>query len=615
MTLAEIIKSKVDELYETYNSLNQEKDKNNIESLKNEINKLNTLISLLSKEFKNLKDLNYQDISNYISLKEQDLKNVQLVLKAKYDANLPVNLTVTQLELIKNILKELEDKQELLIKTVKEEEEKINNNKEEVSKIEESILNLEYLHEKVTAEDDYSLLNLEDFKNLSIIFDDKNTSSKLKIDLLKSIIEYNENIENHNKKIVTTTSIEEVKEYFRSFNFKEDMFSYIDKNKEEISRNIDLNNTKEILEYLDSKHILDKFSKGALLTIVLYSNKNTISNRYEDLKERKALFTPLFEIPSIWVNNLPRKTITRHKTPAKTSRNTQNNKLRSYSNRISYEEIMTNEEFLTNLGLNVSLSNKTNLKLLQTPKEKIIENINTYKLYGFFNEKDISTIIPSALAFYKVADKCDKLIEIGLLHSSSNNYTLLHPSVIQLMREENYALLYMLKREKTTEEYYKLIFSKARSSGLDRCLTTKSPTKFGYKLCSDVEIETFKQENFINQMDDKYISNANYYEEIITKENPITYQDDILTDKKIKVLEEQYRVDNNPYQYKIGNEIISRLKVLRCYSALKEKGIIDDNALLYSVTRGMYLDEKTFNTIKAVVKGRGEYDNGLSNKI
>ena len=615
MTLAEIIKSKVDELYETYNSLNQEKDKNNIESLKNEINKLNTLISLLSKEFKNLKDLNYQDISNYISLKEQDLKNVQLVLKAKYDANLPVNLTVTQLELIKNILKELEDKQELLIKTVKEEEEKINNNKEEVSKIEESILNLEYIHEKVTNEDDYSLLNLEEFKNLSIIFDDKNTSSKLKIDLLKSIIEYNENIENHNKKIVTTTSIEEVKECFRSFNFKEDMFSYIDKNKEEISRNIDLSNTKEILEYLDSKHILDKFSKGALLTIVLYSNKNTISNRYEDLKERKALFTPLFEIPSIWVNNLPRKTITRHKTPSKTSRNTQNNKLRSYSNRISYEEIMTNEEFLTNLGLNVSLSNKTNLKLLQTPKEKIIENINTYKLYGFFNEKDISTIIPSALAFYKVADKCDKLIEIGLLHSSSNNYTLLHPSVIQLMREENYALLYMLKREKTTEEYYKLIFSKARSSGLDRCLTTKSPTKFGYKLCSDVEIETFKQENFINQMDDKYISNANYYEEIITKENPITYQDDILTDEKIKVLEEQYRVDNNPYQYKIGNEIISRLKVLRCYSALKEKGIIDDNALLYSVTRGMYLDEKTFNTIKAVVKGRGEYDNGLSNKI
>ena len=108
-------------------------------------------------------------------------------------------------------------------------------------------------------------------------------------------------------------------------------------------------------------------------------------------------------------------------------------------------------------------------------------------------------------------------------------------------------------------------------------------------------------------MNDTYIPNASKYEEIIIKENPITYQDDILTDENIKTLEDNYRVDNNPYQYKIGKEIICRLKVLRCYSALKEKGITDDNAFLYSVTRGMYLDEKTFNLIKTSVKGRGEY--------
>lgn len=142
---------------------------------------------------------------------------------------------------------------------------------------------------------------------------------------------------------------------------------------------------------------------------------------------------------------------------------------------------------------------------------------------------------------------------------------------------------------------------------LNRCLTTKCSKKFGYNLGTIEEIETFKQENFINQMNDTYIPNASEYEEVITRENPLNYQDDILTDEKIKTLEEQYRVDNNPYQYKIGNEIISRLKVLRCYSALKEKGITDDNAILYSVTRGMYLDEKTFNLIKTSVKGRGEY--------
>ena len=108
-------------------------------------------------------------------------------------------------------------------------------------------------------------------------------------------------------------------------------------------------------------------------------------------------------------------------------------------------------------------------------------------------------------------------------------------------------------------------------------------------------------------MDDRYIPNASRYEEIITRENPITYNDEILLDEKIKNLEDHYRVDNNPYQYKFGDEIISRLKVLRCYSTLKAKGITDDNALLYSVTRGMYLDEETFNMLKTSVKGRGEY--------
>lgn len=615
MTLAEIIKSKVDDLYETYNSLNKQENKEKIESLKHEINNLITLIDLLSKDIKNIKDLNYQDISNYISLNEEDFKKIQLVLKAKYDANLPVNLTSSQLELIKNILKELKDKKDLLIKNVQKEEERMNNNKEESSNIEESILNLEYLYEKITDEDNYSLLNLEDFKNLSIIFDDKDTTSKIKIDLLSSIIEYNENIEKQNKKILTTTNIEEVKECFRNFDFEEDMISYIDRNKEEISRNIDLNNAREILAYLKTKNILDKFSKSSLLAIVLYSNKNTVNKRYEDLKERRSLFSSLFEIPSIWINNIPRNTATKHKAPAKKNKGNHNNRLKSYSNRISYEEIISNEDFLTDLGLNVSISNKTNLQLLQTPRERIIENINTYKLYGFFKEKDISTMAPSALTFFKVADKCDKLIEVGLLHNPNNNYTVLHPSVIQLMREENYALLYMLKREKTSEEYYKLIFSKTKSSCLDKCLTTKTPNKFGYKLGSLLEIETFKKENFIDQMSDTYIPNASKYEEIITKENPITYQDDILKDENIKRLEESYRVDNNPYQYKIGNEIISRLKVLRCYSALKENGIADDNALIYVVTRGMYLNEKTFDMFKSAVIGRGEYDSGLSNKI
>lgn len=619
MILAEIIKSKVDDLYKTYNNLNFEANKEKIESLKEDINKLATLIETISKDIKNIKDISYQDISKYISINEVDLKNIQLVLKAKYEFNLSVDLTTTQLEVIKKTLEELVEKKNILTETIKKEEEIVSKNKEESSSIEDNILNLEYLYEKVNNPEDYSLLNLEDFETLSIIFEDKDTSSKVKIDLLSSVIEYNETIEKQNKKILSTTDIEEVKECFRSFDFKEDMLKFIDRNKEEISRNIDLSNTREILTFLQSKNILDKFSKGALLAIVLYSNESTVSKRYEDLKERKALLTPLFEIPSIWVNNLPKKVRVRHKSSSKNKGENNNyNRLRGYASKISYEEMISNEQYLTSMGLNVSISDKTNIKVLETPREKIDENLNSYKLYGFFDSRDMSTLPPSMFSFSKVADKCDKLIEIGLLHNANNNYTITFPTIINTMREENFALLYKLKRENNKDEYYNLVFSqyyKRNIQSLNRCLTTKCSKKFGYNLGTIEEIEAFKQENFMDQTDNKYIPNASKYEEILTKENPITYQDAILTDEKIRVLEEQYRVDNNPYQYKIGNEIISRLKVLRCYSSLKEKGISDDNALLYSVTRGMYLDEKTFNMLKIAVKGRGEYINGLSNKI
>ena len=609
MTLAEIIKTKRDNLYETYNNFNLENNKEKIESLKEEINKLTNLIEILNKDIKNIKDLQYQDISNYISIKEEDLNNIKLVLKAKYEANLAVDLTSMQLETIKKLIEELVEKKDSLAETLRTEEEKANKNKEEVSSIEEAILNLEYLYEKVNDKEDYSLLNLEDFKTLSIILEDKDTSSKIKLDLLSSVIEYNETIKKQNKKILVTTDIEEVKECFRSFGFNEDMLKYIDRNKEEISRNIDLSNAREILTFLGSKKILDKFSKGALLAIVLYSNENTVSKRYEDLKERKALFPALFEMPSVWVNNLPKKARARHKSPSSNRGGSGNNhRLRGYANMISYEEMLSNEEYLTSLGLNVSISNKTNIKVLQTSREKIEENVRTYKTYGFFN-RDMSSFPPSAFSFSKVADKCDRLVELGLLHNFNINYAVGNPSVINCMREENFALLYKLKRENSIEDYYNIIFSQYQRYRqlLNRCLTTKCSKKFGYNLGTIEEIETFKQENFINQMNDTYIPNASEYEEVITRENPLNYQDDILTDEKIKTLEEQYRVDNNPYQYKIGNEIISRLKVLRCYSALKEKGITDDNAILYSVTRGMYLDEKTFNLIKTSVKGRGEY--------
>ena len=71
MTLAEIIKTKRDNLYETYNNINLENNKEKIESLKEDINKLTNLIEILSKDTKNLK--NQVEKVNYEQRKYENL--------------------------------------------------------------------------------------------------------------------------------------------------------------------------------------------------------------------------------------------------------------------------------------------------------------------------------------------------------------------------------------------------------------------------------------------------------------------------------------------------------------------------------------------------------------
>lgn len=130
--------------------------------------------------------------------------------------------------------------------------------------------------------------------------------------------------------------------------------------------------------------------------------------------------------------------------------------------------------------------------------------------------------------------------------------------------------------------------------------------------------ETFKKQHFINQQDSIYIPNYQTYEKIIFEENPIHYDEDILNLPEIQHLEKFCRIDNNEYIYKFGDKIISRLKVLRTYSRLKNSGIqLDKDSLIYAITRQTYMDEDTYNIIAKIISYdyKGEKDDALSKQI
>ena len=59
---------------------------------------------------------------------------------------------------------------------------------------------------------------------------------------------------------------------------------------------------------------------------------------------------------------------------------------------------------------------------------------------------------------------------------------------------------------------------------------------------------------------------------------------------------------NNPYAYLFNTTIISRYKVLRNLSILKDKyGYLNSDMVLTSLVRNSYIDKKTFNTIKIYI--------------
>ena len=162
------------------------------------------------------------------------------------------------------------------------------------------------------------------------------------------------------------------------------------------------------------------------------------------------------------------------------------------------------------------------------------------------------------------------------------------------LRKHTVALLYMLKESMATDDYYKTIFSKSRPGMLSGKVTLKN---LGYQLKSDADFMNFKQEYFIDQSKVSYIPNYILYEELLLKNNNYTINDTILSDSFIKELDEKYKLTNNDYIYVIDGQIISRLKVLRIYSILKDNQVLMEDAKVFALTYGSYINEDIFSLL------------------
>lgn len=583
MKLEKIVMQKLKELKKEYNKIIKD---NKIDQNKKEIEKLDLFLRNLKEDNILLIDTNLiEEIMLTLYNKDADkniklFKEIQLIMQAKYFNKLNIDLTENQ----KNYIKELEERL-ILLKSQKERKNKLYSetiNKEKTDELENSILEYEYLLEKI-INNNKELLNEKDFSLLyETIIEDENKDYEFKKNLLIAIKEYNSFSKKENQ-----VSLESVIEVLEKYNLTE-VIELTKKNVNLLKSKARIESIEEILSFFDQKNLLNKFNDKTLFTIILFGDIDfikEIEKKLTDFPKHKELF---YKTPSFWIEDTHKRKTRRIRKSEMQGK--EHNMFQNAAYEISYEEFSDNEKFLSDLGFNVSIGRETNIKTLKTASHKIKENIDYLKLYNVLDENNIDKFPASALAFSRVDDKCDMFIELGLLHGKSN-YLKKSPTAINTFGEDTILLLYKLKKEHPEEEYYKIIMSEKQPDSVGIHIYVH---RMGQKLKTKEEKEAFFNDNFYDYKKD--IPNSEYYEEIILNNISPEISEEAKNNEFIKNMESIFKV--NEYSYIIEGQTISRYKVLRCITALLKANIkITKDSLLYCILRNTYVDEKTFSLI------------------
>ena len=643
MTILEMLNDKINDLKQ--NSQEELKRINNI------LNIINDTIEAIDDEIK-FKDYDFSIAINLVNSNsfgildlEKSITDIKNILVAKYDYH-QTFLT-------------LSDEQKQAIKSFKE---RLGFLKEELEKrIEEQ--------SKIEVDED-TLENLEDLKNLLIGKGRRKYYTYEMIEALFEVIDYDKFTSKDMDELIKELSIsknikgqieedkkdlDEVISLYQEYLgklVKKDLFK---KYENEICSRIDLINARSIMRFFQENNILDKFSLISILQITLYGRYEYIRDFYyekvvsKDNKLRNIYFTDAMSC--VWINE--KSTTRRRNTTIKTS-NERNKSSLLYSNihEVCDDDVWENIRLLKEnediLHEKYDLANIDYLWVITKPTWLIKKNIELFRIFN------ISDVKLTALSQVDLEDKIHFVIELGLLNSPRNaifrdietrvpkydqfilngkkkrhindnilNYYSRNTSEIAKPSYTEYIYWFYKMLRSGKEEFYHDFFSSYRAGTRNKIDFYSTEDLVTIK--DKDALERIVDENFVINYYDALIPNYDMYDEVLREYNIspkgdviVPYYDErILEDDSIKRLEEhviadiytkdgEYRKVNNPYVYVFDRNIISRYKVLRNLTILKNKyGYLNEDMILTSIVRSSYIDKNAFDLIENSVRNEG----------
>ena len=491
-----------------------------------------------------------------------DIQKQKLQLYAILNRLSTLSLNDEQKEEIKDIMevsiKKIEDILNLVVEDT-EEIKKLKGQKEYLGNLLSTLREL-----------DMRYLNSEDIEYLSNLMIERSVDTK---DITKILIEIITksafNISNNREENVDNSPVpveeitDTIDEIFAKYNYNFTNFNEI--NRKLILEKGNKKSIDNILSTLRRNNISIKISvvQDCLTQILLYSDDAIVSDIIENIKEDTKTISQNRSLSLNFIEYLKRPSLFMKEDSDK-----------YYARYNNYKEV---RRILIENDINPIDVIYRHGSIFSTSYENVSNNISIFKLYSV--PKEIYTKTLTSLTIKDPAATIDQFIELDCFDALKNSFS-------HINRTSKNLMFYRIIRARQLGENIYSEYNYENKKPLSGKITDSSSNRYG--------INPGNKKKVINEYN---VQGLSQYDDILGEarcSGPIIKA---LNNYFIKVLEDNYKVDELRYSFK--GEIISRVKVLRIYEELINKGAAGTvDSIRYAIYKNSILTEEKYDKIE-----------------
>lgn len=439
---------------------------------------------------------------------------------------------------------------------------------------------------------------VSDISTLNILFDENNVSSDEKRDILLSIIKYNKSLFNYKKKEDESSitkygdlDIDKVRVIFKKYDYDFDSFSDNFRNK--VLGNGSFVRIREVLDSLSKYKFPKVLNEYTLMSLLLGSDKETISRCVSLATSNKLKVEQLLRIPGVLIKRQNGTILSKRYNKFRIVGYDSDN----YKDEVyivgSFKDFEKNIYSLSKYGLSIkNVFNRCPLVLV-IPNEMLSDNLETFLEYGFTFKDRSNNLFDKAMP----ALLCNNLAEV------IDQFIEIHPYGISYLRQN----LSCIKTVSSCFDtmFYKIYYS-IMKKGINESFITVISNNKSFLCFKNLDSEEYLNINDNNKVEitntiiPEFTDRGKYME--IIKNTDLSIDFEIFDNEFIQNIN-VYSDKEEPLIYNFDGIRISKIKVLRIFNALLKNHVLANmDSFMFSVTYNTIINQNDYNRLADIIK-------------